>query len=237
MTAIGVIPARLGSTRLKNKVLAQINGKPMIQYVWERASQAKRLDQVLIACDDQKILKAAKKFGASAVLTSKDHPSGSDRIAEAVRALPVDIVVNIQGDEPLIDPATIDALVGALEEDPDVPMATVIKEFLPDEDENDPNKVKVTIDDSRHAVAFSREVPRIREQFYKHVGIYAYRKEFLLMFHLMPKSPNEIRERLEQLRVLDAGYPIKTVLTDVETIGVDTLEDLLKVEARLKQHG
>ena len=237
MKTIGVIPARLGSTRLKQKVLARIAGKPMIQHVWERASQSQKCDEVLIACDDKRIMKAAKKFGARAVLTSRDHQSGSDRIAEVARSSDADIFVNIQGDEPLIDARTIDALVEALEQDTKTSMATVIKEFLPDEDEGDPNVVKVVVDDDGFAQSFSRGVPNTRRQIFKHIGIYAYRKDFLIQFSEMPKSANETRERLEQLRVLDAGFAIKTVLTDIEMIGVDTQADLLKVEERLKSYG
>ncbi len=240
MKIIGVIPARLGSTRLQGKVLIEIAGKPMIAHVWERAKQSKLLSDLIIACDDEKVLKAVKKFGGKAVLTSIDHPSGSDRIAEVIRDLDVDIVINIQGDEPLIHHSVIDNLANALLKDPATPMATVIKVLEKKEDLENPNVVKVVIDEHKNALYFSRAaIPFNREHkkdvtYYKHLGIYAYRKDFLFVFKNLPKSKLEKAEGLEQLRVLEAGYKIKTVETDIETIGVDTAEDLKKVEKLLK---
>jgi len=236
MRAIGVIPARWGSTRLEGKVLAPIAGKPMIQHVFERAKQSKKLDEVIIACDEENILQAALSFGAVAVLTSKDHPSGSDRIAEAVENKKVDIIVNIQGDEPLIHPQVIDALVEALENDVECRMATVIKAISGPWELDNPNVVKAVVDENRYAISFSRSAPVVKDAVvYKHLGIYAYRKDFLLKFRYLPKSVNEKRERLEQLRALEAGYRIKTVLTDIETVGVDTPEDLNRVREIMDQ--
>ncbi len=242
MQAIGVIPARWGSTRFAGKVLADINGKPMIEHVWQRCRQSRLLDQVIIACDDQRIVKAAEKFGAKAILTLRDHSSGTDRIAEAVANVKATIVVNIQGDEPLIHHSIIDALVKALNKDTACLMATVIKTIqIKDELEN-PNVVKVVIDSQDNALYFSRSViPCDRDKagiqkvkYYKHLGIYAYRKNFLMTFRDMPKSRLEQAEQLEQLRALEAGVKIKTVLTDIETVGVDTPEDLARVAKILR---
>lgn len=242
MKVLGVIPARLGSTRLEGKILLNIAGKPMIQHVWERARKSKKLDDCLIACDDYKVFHIAQKFGAKAVLTSKTHPSGSDRIAEAVKNLKVDIVVNIQGDEPLIHHSVINKLADALIKDKKSVMATVIKRIVHYDDLNNPNIVKVVVDQNQNALYFSRSlIPYNREhqervEYFKHLGIYAYRKDFLLKFTRMPKSCLERIEKLEQLRVIEAGYKIKTVMTDIETIGVDTAEDLIRVERILKKN-
>ena len=239
MTTIGVIPARLGSTRFPGKVLADIAGKSMIQHVWDGAKKSKLLDDLIIACDDEKILKVAKSFGAKAVLTSGDHSSGSDRIAEAVENLDVDIIVNIQADEPFIQPSVIDHLVEVLKSDASSVMATVVKIIENPEDCQNPNVVKVVLDDQKNALYFSRSlIPYNRGKekiaYYKHLGIYAYRKDFLFKFKNLPKSNLEKIEQLEQLRVLEAGYKIKTVLTDVDSIGVDTPEDLERVKSFLK---
>ncbi|HOW34927.1 MAG TPA: 3-deoxy-manno-octulosonate cytidylyltransferase [Candidatus Omnitrophota bacterium] len=243
MTAIGVIPARYGSTRLKAKVLADILGRPMIWHVWQRARKARLLDDLVIACDDQRIIEAAKSFGARAVMTSKNHASGSDRIMEAVKNLKADIVVNIQGDEPLVHPSMIDSMVGALLKDKSCPMATVIKPLDRQKDLENPNIVKAIIDKNHFAIYFSRSViPYNRDcvgiekiGYYKHLGLYAYRKDFLMKFKNLPQSRLEQAERLEQLRVLEAGYKIKTVETRFDTIAVDTAADLKKVEAFLRR--
>lgn len=242
MKVIGVIPARWASTRFEGKILAPLKGRPMIQHVWERARGSRLLNEVLIACDDQRILDAARKFGAKAVLTSKDHASGTDRIAQAVADVQADVVVNIQGDEPLIDPAVIDCLAHVLVKDTSALMATVIKKIRSREELENPNVVKVVIDGEHNALYFSRSViPYDRGRlgmgkivYYKHLGIYAYRRDFLLKFSKMPKSALEKTEELEQLRALEAGVKIKTIATDIETVGVDTPEDLARVEALLK---
>ena len=242
MRAIGVIPARWGSTRFAGKILANINGKPMIEHVWQRSRRSRLLKEVIIACDDDRILKAAKTFGAKAVLTSKDHASGTDRIAQAVADVSADIIVNIQGDEPLIHHSVIDGLVMALRKDPDYLMATAIKLIRTKEELKNPNVVKAVIDAAGNALYFSRAViPCVRDkagirriQYYKHLGIYAYRKSFLMKFKDMPKSRLEQAEQLEQLRALEAGVKIKTIRTDIETIGVDTPQDLARVEKFLQ---
>ncbi len=243
MKVIGVIPARYGSTRLKAKVLAKIQGKPMIQHVWERAKKSQLLDDLVIACDDRRTLEAAQEFGARAVMTSAKHPSGSDRVAEVVRSLDAEIVINIQGDEPLIQHKVIDQLAEVLLKDSSCVMATVIKGVDDLKELSNPNVVKVVVDKNRDALYFSRSlIPFKRNdeasgecQYFKHLGIYGYRKSFLMNFVKWPKSALEKTEQLEQLRVLEAGYKIKTVVTDIETISVDTKEDLQKVEALLSQ--
>lgn len=237
MRAIGVIPARFKSTRFPGKVLAVINGKPMIEHVWRQASQCRELSELLIACDHDEVYKAAQAFGAKAVMTSPDHPSGSDRIAEAVGSLAYELVVNIQGDEPFIDPKVIDGLVTALISDTTASVATVVKEIKAEEEINNPNVVKVVVDRNRYALYFSRSViPYNRNaerpsglRYFKHLGLYAYRKDFLMAYKDWPKSMLEETEQLEQLRILEAGYKIKTIETDIESLAVDTPEDFDKI--------
>lgn len=240
MKVVGVIPARLASTRLEAKVLMEIASKPMIQHVWQRVKKSSLLDDVIIACDDQKIFDCAVKFGANVKMTSVNHNSGTDRIAEVVKDLDVDIVVNIQGDEPLINSKVIDDLVLAIKNDPDCLMATVIKVTESSDEIHSPNVVKVVRDQNDNALYFSRyPIPFNRSGnkdviYFKHLGIYVYRKEFLLKFSKMHKSRLEDAEKLEQLRVLEAGYKIKTIITDMDSVGVDTKEDLAKVEALIR---
>lgn len=240
MKTIGVIPARWASKRFEGKVLADINGKPMIQHVWERSKQSEYLNDLIIACDDERVVEAAINFGAQAVLTSADHASGTDRIVEVVEPLTVDIIVNIQGDEPLICSTIIDSLIETLSDDPSCLMCTAIKIIDKEEELKDPNVVKVVVDGEMNALYFSRSIiPCNRDKndeiiYYKHLGIYAYKKEFLLSYQNLPKSNLEISEQLEQLRALEYGYKIKTVITDIDTVGVDTPEDLKQVELLLK---
>ncbi len=243
MKIIGVIPARYAATRLPGKMLVNIAGKPLIQRVWENAKQSKLLDDLIIACDDERIKTRAEKFGAKAVLTSKDHTSGSDRIAEVVNPLDVDIIINIQGDEPLIHHTMISDLARLMLDDKNCPMGTVIKPLNNLEEIQNPNVVKAIIDKDKFAIYFSRSVipynrnkiPLTEIGYYKHLGIYAYRKEFLFTFKNLPKSRLEIAEQLEQLRAVEAGYKIKTVETKFDTISVDTPEDVLRVEEFLKK--
>ncbi len=242
LKVIGVIPARYGSTRLAAKVLADLNGKPMIQHVYERAAKSQYLDELLIACDHERVLNKAKEFGAQAVLTSVHHASGTERIAEAVKSIDAEIVINIQGDEPLIHHSVIDDLAKALLDDSNCLMATAIKPVAVGSKElDDPNIVKVVIDKNHNALYFSRSlIPYVRKsseglRYFKHLGIYAYRKKFLMGFKDLPKSRLEETESLEQLRVLEAGYKIKTVETNIETISVDVEEDIKKVEEYLKK--
>lgn len=235
MNAIGVIPARLGSTRLAQKVLLDINGKPMIQHVWEAAKKAKALDDVIIATDNETVINIAKRFGAKAVLTSVDHKSGTDRITEIVNPIDVKVVVNIQGDEPLIQPSMINELAMVLLDGPKLVMATLAKKISDEKDIHDPNIVKVALDKEGFALYFSRApIPYTREpqtgfltpSHYKHIGIYAYTKDFLFTFTNMPQSKLEQIEKLEQLRVLENGYKIKVIETKYETKSVDVQEDL-----------
>ena len=241
MKVLGVIPARYKSSRFEGKVIADLAGQPMIQHVWERAKKSQRLDDVLIACDDDRVARKAKAFGAKVAMTSPDHPSGSDRIAQVVSSLNVEIVVNIQGDEPLLESTVIDQLVDALQDSKDCPVATVIRMIEDKRELDNPNIVKVVVDSQGVALYFSRAVipfdrdgnQEERIEHYKHLGLYAYRKDFLLKFTQMPPSRLEMAEKLEQLRILEAGYKIKTIVTKFDTIGVDTPEDLKRVEKLL----
>ena len=236
MDVIGIIPARYGSTRFEGKVLADISGKPMIQWVWEAAIKAKILDDVIVACDDKRVEEAVRSFGGKAVFTSTEHPSGSDRICEIVNPLDVKVIVNIQADEPLIDAVMLENVARPLLEDHSLSMATLMKKIDDPREITDPNVVKVIADKSGMALYFSRSViPYQRDKsadvaYYKHIGIYAYSKDFLFIFKNLPESNLEKIEKLEQLRVLEAGFRIKVIETKITTIGVDTPEDLEKVK-------
>lgn len=244
MEALGVIPARFQSSRFEGKVLADILGKPMLQHVWERAKQALLLDDLIIACDDERIEKIAQDFGAKVVLTSKGHASGTDRICEVVNALNVRIVVNIQGDEPLIHPVMIDSVVQTLLDNKSVSVATLMRKIEDPRDINDPNVVKVTVDKNNFALYFSRAgIPYRAENsevkspaYYKHIGLYGYTKDFLFIYKNLPPSHLERAECLEQLRILDEGYKIKVIETKYDTIGVDTPQDLEKLKQYLEGH-
>jgi 3-deoxy-manno-octulosonate cytidylyltransferase (CMP-KDO synthetase) len=253
---LGVIPARFASSRFPGKSLATIAGKPMLQHVYERASQARYLSKLIVATDDERIYKAARSFGAAAVMTRTDHLSGTDRVAEAASGDHASVIVNIQGDEPLIDPAAIDAATLALLDDPDVPMATLMKAIEDRREIDDPNVVKVVtnlagdaIYFSRWAIPYERQGPYEREGpfareggsvHYKHLGLYVYRREFLLAYSGLPVGPLERMERLEQLRALENGHRVRVVETEYESLGVDTPEDLERVSAlfepSLKMH-
>ena len=237
MRVIGVIPARYGSTRFEGKPLADIWGKPMIQYVYERAQRASILDDVIVATDDLRIKEAVERFGGKAAMTSPKHPTGTDRSGEVVKDLDVNTVINIQGDEPLIDPKLIDEVGQPLLENPQIEMATLAHEITTKEKHMDPNVVKVVIDAQGFALYFSRSLipyPRKTENLhaYEHIGIYAYRKNFLLDFIQLPPTPLEKTESLEQLRALENGYKIKVIITKKYTgLSVDTREDLEEVKA------
>jgi len=237
-TILGVIPARFASTRFPGKSLAFIAGRPMIQHVYERARQAESLTHVVIATDDRRIFEAAEGFGAPVRLTSPDHPSGTDRVAEVAAAEIADLVVNIQGDEPLIEPAAIDAAVRGILEAPGVPMSTLKRRIEDPRELSDPNVVKVVTDGSGNALYFSRfPVPFDRHgesEHFKHVGLYVYRSDFLLEYQRLPVGPLEKAERLEQLRALENGYSIRVVETAYESLGVDTPDDLERVSQILE---
>ena len=207
----------------------------MIQHVYERAREAKSVDHVVIATDDTRILNAAQAFGADARMTSPDHRSGTDRAAEAAAAFPHEVVVNIQGDEPMIDPASIDACVAGLTDG--APMSTLKTRMTDPAEIANPNAVKVVTDRdgnaiyfSRHAIPFDREGSAV---WFKHLGLYVYQREFLLGYSRLPVGPLEIAERLEQLRALENGFRIRVVETGHDSIGVDTPEDLVNLEKRM----
>ncbi len=238
---VAIIPARYQSNRFEGKPLALINGKPMIQHVVERAKAVKLLSRVVVATDDQRIADCVTTFGGEFVLTRNDHVSGSDRLAEAAELLDIsehDVVVNIQGDQPLFDAEVVEQVAGPLLEDPSLPMSTLIYKIVRPEEINDPNHVKTVFDHENNALYFSRApVPFQRNPddedsptYYKHLGFYAYRKGFLLTFVALPEGEWERFEKLEQLRALEYGYKIKVVLTTHDSIEVDTPEDLKRVE-------
>ncbi|HTZ10961.1 MAG TPA: 3-deoxy-manno-octulosonate cytidylyltransferase [Candidatus Margulisiibacteriota bacterium] len=237
MDVIGIIPARYSSSRFEGKVLADILGKPMLQHVWERAKQALLLDDLIIACDNKEVAEAARNFGAKVVMTSTGHASGSDRISEVINPLDVRVVINMQADEPLIEPTMIDALARSLQEDPDISMSTLMKKIEDPNEIDDPNVVKVVVDKNNFALYFSRAAipfcPANSEVkkplYYKHIGLYGYTKDFIFRFRNLPISRLEATEKLEQLRVLEEGYRIKVIETKFDTVGVDTPEDLEKV--------
>jgi len=223
---IGVIPARLHSVRLPRKILAPINEKPMVVHVYEQALLADSLDEVIIAIDSDDTAEALKPFNVNTVMTFSDHKSGTDRVAQVVKELDADVVVNIQGDEPAMDPNLIDDVVSIFET-PNVFMATAASTDISAEDELDPNVVKVLVDQNNIAMAFRRE-PRQYELggYYRHIGMYAFRKKALIKFTNMPQTENEKKYKLEQLRILDNGLPIHVLMTDYTGRGIDTEEDL-----------
>jgi 3-deoxy-manno-octulosonate cytidylyltransferase (CMP-KDO synthetase) len=232
---LGVIPARFASSRFPGKVLAQISSKSMLQRVYERASLARYLTATIIATDDERVYEAAKSFGARVVMTRADHVSGTDRVAEAASAENAELVVNIQGDEPLIDPAAIDAAILPLAHDSEIVMGTLKKAIEDPREIADANVVKVVTDRNGDAIYFSRcPIPYERDPassgtHFKHIGLYVYRRHFLLKYPELPVGPLEEAERLEQLRALENGYRIRVVETECESLGVDTPEDLERV--------
>jgi len=241
---IACIPARYGSTRFAGKVLAKDTGKYLIQHTYERACEAKIPEKVIIAADDEKVIAAAKSFGAECVLTSVEHKSGTDRIAEAVRDIDVDIVVNLQADEPEIAPANVDYLAELLIKNPDYSMATLAAEFKTPEQIADPNIVKVVLDAKGGAIYFSRApIPYDRQrsgigevgQYLRHIGIYAYRKEFLLKITTLPQTPMEKIEKLEQLRAIENGLPILVGKVEHTCDGIDTPEQYAEFVKRCKK--
>ena len=234
MRATVIIPARMGATRFPNKPLADICGRPMIQWVYERAARAESVDRVIVATCDQVIIDAVAGFGGEAVMTSDKHRSGTDRLAEAAADLDCDIIVNVQGDEPLIDPSAIDNAVEPFELEPGLNMVSLMVP-IDAEAAKDPNLVKVVVGVDNYALYFSRSpIPYERKPLagrsvYGHVGLYAYTKDFLLRFASMAPTPLEMAESLEQLRVLENGYRIKMVEIADRPLGVDTVEDLERV--------
>lgn len=233
MKVVGVIPARLNSKRFPKKILYPIRGKPIVVYVYEQAKKAKLLDDVIIAIDSEETAEALKPFKVKTIMTSIDHVSGTDRIFEAVKNTDADFVINIQGDEPTIDPTLIDELID-LFEDSAVEMATVAGKNLEAQNLADLNSVKVLIDENGYAVNFRRK-PIVSEAggYYHHMGIYAYKKATLERFTQLSPSENEINFKLEQLRALDNGIPIKVILTATKVNkGIDTMDDLKQFESQ-----
>ncbi len=238
MDILGVIPARYSSTRFEGKILADLLGKPMIQHVWERAKQSLLLDEVLIACDEEKVAVVCREFGAKVVMTAKGHTSGTDRICEVVNPIDVKIVVNIQADEPLVHPMMIDTVARALSEDKTLSVATLMKKIEDPALISNPDVVKVVVDKNNFALYFSRSPIPFKARnssvgepvVYKHIGLYAYTKDFLFIYKNIPTSSLEKTECLEQLRILQDGYRIKVLETRYDTIGVDTPEDLKQVK-------
>jgi 3-deoxy-manno-octulosonate cytidylyltransferase (CMP-KDO synthetase) len=241
---VACIPARYGSTRFPAKVLAKDTGKFLIQHTYERACAGKLVERVIIATDDEKVLAAAKSFGAECVLTRAEHQSGTDRIAEAVAEMAVDIVVNLQADEPEIDPENIDYVARLLIDNPDFSMATLAADFARAEQIADPNIVKVITNSQGRAIYFSRSpIPYDRDaagvgqvaQYQRHLGIYAYRKDFLLKITTLPQTPLEKTEKLEQLRAIENGFGILVGKVRHTCDGIDTPEQYAEFVNRCKQ--
>jgi 3-deoxy-manno-octulosonate cytidylyltransferase (CMP-KDO synthetase) len=259
--ALGIIPARYASSRFPGKPLASLSGKPMLQHVYERARGARRLSDVWVATDDRRIADAVRGFGGRVVMTRADHATGSDRVAEAAslpEAAGAQVILNIQGDQPLLEPAALDGLVAAFDGDPDLEMATLYEPLAGPADLLDPHVAKVVMDLSGHALYFSRSpVPYYREDgsplqemgggqarraagrpaglagWWKHVGVYAFRRDFLFEFGRLERGPLEALEGLEQLRVLESGRRIRMVPSAGLSVSVETPQDLDKVEAIL----
>lgn len=247
MHAVGVIPARYRSTRFPGKPLALIDGKALVLRVLERARAARRIDRLLVATDDARIASAVAASGGEVVMTSEAHVSGTDRLAEVARTLPADLFVNIQGDEPLVDPRDIDGLVECLDSDPDCDMATLCEPLKDGRAARDPNVVKVVCDASGRALYFSRSaIPYVREgredrggaeapaPWLRHVGLYAYRRSFLLEFASWGPGALESREGLEQLRAIERGRTMRVLTARGAYHGVDTPEDVIAVEQAIR---
>lgn len=241
MSTIGIIPARYASSRFPGKPLAEILGKPMIQWVYERACLAKLLTKVIVATDDQRIFDAVANFNGNVRMTSPDAANGTERIAEIAQNLDAKLIVNIQGDEPLIDPDAIDQLVMLMQENPTAPVGTLVKKIEDVEILMNPNIPKVVFDKDFYALYFSRSVVPFhrdivdrskwirKENYYQHIGLYIYRREFLLKLVKLPISNLERIEHLEQLRILENGFKIKVAITVTESIGVDVPSDIDRV--------
>ncbi len=245
--AVAIIPARYGSQRLPAKPLAEIAGKTMLQHVYERAAQASLIERVIVATDDERIVRAVERFGGVAVMTPASLQSGTDRVAFAAQAVAdADIVVNVQGDEPLITPAMLDEGVRVVAAT-DAPVGTLVKRIEREDELFNPHVVKVVLAADGTCLYFSRSpIPFGRDRaqtewlkhhpYYKHIGLYVFRRSFLLQFAALPQTPLERAEKLEQLRILEHGYKIKAAITQHDSIPVDTAEDLEKVRRILAQH-
>lgn len=239
-TAI-IIPARYGSSRLEGKPLIEVNGKPIIQWVYEKAQQAKLADMIIVATDDERIFNAVKAFGGGVEMTSVNHKCGSDRIREVAERHPeISYIVNLQGDEPLIKPESIDSVARNVQEDDNADISTLIRVLTDEEEINNPNLVKCVVDNNGYALYFSRsKIPFERNYgiatFYGHLGIYGYKREALMKMTSLEQTPLERTESLEQLRALENGMKIKTSVVDFVPVGIDTLEDLEKFKEIISQ--
>ena len=242
MKFLGVIPSRYASTRLEGKPLKDICGHTMVEWVYKRASKSK-LDGVVVATDDERIVDEVKSFGGNVILTRKDHINGTSRIAEVCETyIDYDVIVNIQGDEPLIEPDMINSIIDSFIEDNTIPMSTLKYKLTDMTEIENPNAVKVVTDKNDFAIYFSRSVipyPRNlnMDNYYKHVGIYGYKRDFVMEYAKMASTPLELSESLEQLRVLENGYKIKVLETPYKIIGVDTQEELERVREYITKNG
>lgn len=247
MTVVALIPARYASTRFPGKPLVDILGKPMIQRVYERVTQARGIDRVIVATDDQRIFNVVRAFGGEVEMTREDHPTGTDRLAEVAARIDADLVVNVQGDEPLIDPRMIETAVEPLRQDSGILMGTLMTPIASVDEFLNPNVVKVVTDREGFALYFSRApIPHPRDfssdlELHlsalaprKHVGLYVYRRDFLLRYPRLPATPLENLEKLEQLRALEHGFRIRVVETALTSLGVDTPADLERVRLALQ---
>jgi len=240
MKAVAIIPARYHSTRFPGKALAKLLNKPLIQWVWEAVNNSNLFDQVMVATDSVKIKEVVDNFGGIAILTSKEHQSGTDRIAEVAESLDSDIIVNVQGDEPLINQKVLSSLLKIFE-DSSIQIASLMTKIKDLKQLSNPNLVKVVVDNISNALYFSRSViPYNRDNiplvdYWQHIGVYAYRRNALMRLVKLPSGKLEQAEKLEQLRALENGIPIKMIKTEYNGIGVDTPEDLLKLESLLKE--
>lgn len=242
MKFLGVIPSRYASTRLEGKPLKDICGHTMIEWVYKR-TKLSNLDEVVVATDDERIYKEVERFGGKAILTSKEHENGTSRIAEVcTKYEDYDVIVNVQGDEPLIEPEMINSIINSFKEDDTISMSTLKYKIDTMEEIENPNYVKVITDKKGYALYFSRSVipyPRKLDiqNYYKHVGIYGYKRDFVVEYAKMEPTPLEVSESLEQLRALENGYRIKVMETPYKIIGVDTQEELEKVREYIKENG
>jgi len=239
MRIVVIIPSRYGSSRFEGKPLAMITGKPMVQYVYESASRAERISEVVVATDDQRIFDEVTRFGGNAMMTSSSHRSGSDRVAEAADRMglePDDIAINVQGDQPLVQPGCFDAVVEPLLEDPQLGMSTLAFQIEDPQEYTNPKDCKVVMDRNSYALYFSRApIPLARDggrdfPIYKHLGVYAYTRRFLDTFNRLPRGRLEQIEKLEQLRVLESGHRIKVVITPFDSPEVDLPDDIARIE-------
>lgn len=241
---ICVIPARYGSTRLPGKPLLDLGGWPVIEWVYRRASAAEKVARVIVATDDERIARVVRGFGGDVVMTTADCRNGTERVAEATSGEEASVIINLQGDEPRVDPAMLDDLVEVFRKEPGVRMATLMRRLAPEEDEKKPSLVKVVVDRrgyalyfSRHPIPFHRDASSPKPTYFGHYGIYAFRPETLRDYAALPPSPLEEAEKLEQLRALGAGIPIRVIETRFHGIGLDTPADLEALRALVEKEG